>query len=116
MLHYNFTKIFRLREIENPYPHLRKQGFSHNISHRISKNKINSFSLEHLEKICKLLGCTPNDLLEWTPEKGEELLANHPLAALKQELKGVNLLGFLRTMPLHQLSELQNMINKVNQK
>lgn len=116
MLQYNFTKIFHSRGIEKPYYFLKKQGFSHNLAHRISKNKIDAFSLEHLEKMCTLLSCTPNDLLEWFPKIDNETTAKHPLSVLRKTINVVNLPNLLREMPLEQLGELQTMIEQVKNK
>lgn len=113
MLQYNFTKMFRLRGIEEPYYFLRKHGFSHNFTHRIANNKINSFSLEHLEKICTLLGCTPNDLLDWIPKKEDKQADKHPLSALRKEINAVDLPALLREIPLNKMSELQTIMEKM---
>ena len=78
-----------------------------------TKNKINMFSLEHLEKICMLLGCTPNDLLDWAPQKEDEAVAKHPLSALRREIKEVDLPVLLRELPLNKLGELQTMIEQL---
>ncbi|MBI4945957.1 MAG: helix-turn-helix transcriptional regulator [Bacteroidetes bacterium] len=113
MLQYNLTKIFQSRGIEKPYAFLKKQGFSHNLAHRIAQNKIDMLSLEHLEKLCTLLSCTPNDLLDWFPKKEDETAARHPLNALRRAITTVDLPAFLRETPLHKLQELQTMLDQL---
>ena len=39
--------------------------------------------LIHLEILCRILVCEPNDLLVWIPDKADYLPATHPLHKLK---------------------------------
>lgn len=116
MLFYNFRRVFAQREIENPYRFLMKHGFSHNLAHRVSQNDINRFSLEHLERICFLLRCTPHDILEWRPKKDGEAEKGHPLNALRKDIAPVNLRDYLRSLPLDKLAEAQKLIGELKRK
>ena len=111
MLRYNFIKILKIRRIDKPYNFLRKQGFTHNMAHRISRNRINRLSLENVEKLCLLFSCIPHDLLEWQSE--DENADKQPLSALQKQINPMDFRFALRTIPYSRLAELQMAIEKI---
>ena len=48
------------------YTLIYKLGFSPNTIHNLKHNK--SITIYTLEKLCKVLSCTPNDILKFTEE------------------------------------------------
>ena len=115
MLTFNFTRIFMARGINKPFSFLRKTGYSDNFATRIVNNRINKLNLKDIEILCEILQCTPNDLLEWTPDKKQETMKNHPLTPLKRTQTIPHLLQLLNTVPLNKLSEIETFINeKIN--
>ena len=68
--------------------------------------------LAELEKLCELLHCTPNDLLEWIPSSKDKTNEKHPLISIKRSDKVVQLTQILNTVPLDKLSEIENLITK----
>ena len=74
MLTFNFSRIFKARGIDKPFSYLVKVGYSDNFATRIVNNRIKRLDLADLEKLCELLQCTPNDLLEWIPESKDNIL------------------------------------------
>lgn len=44
-------------------------GMTHQSLTKIARNDTASISFENLEKICKALNCTPNDILGWDDNK-----------------------------------------------
>ena len=79
MLRYNFSRIFRAKGIVKPGPFLMEKGFKRNTAFKIARNEVHELSNNHLEKLCIILCCTPNDLLEWRPEKNIEVPEEHPI-------------------------------------
>ena len=73
------------------------------------------FRLDHIEIICTVLNCEPNDLLLWTPTKNNSFPTPHPLINLKQAPISSNLKETLSAIPLKQLKELDNIITKQTQ-
>jgi hypothetical protein len=43
-----------------------------------------------------MLHCTPNDLIEWIPDKNEILSDNHPLKTLERKEKPFNIINHLK--------------------
>ena len=112
MLTFNFSRIFKARGIDKPFSYLVKVGYSDNFATRIVNNRIKRIDLTELEKLCELLQCTPNDLLEWIPSNKDKTNDKHPLNPIKRSDKVVQLTQILNSVPLDRLSEIENVIKK----
>lgn len=111
MLKYNFTRVFRAKAIDRPYTFLRKAGFSENFSSKVKNNRVNRLSLDLLERLCESIGCTPNDIMEWTPDNRSSIASNHPLNELRRTEKIFDLTAAINSLPLSKLEEIEKMIN-----
>lgn len=111
MLSLNLKPIFQARGIERPYSFLVKSGFTYHAANLLLNSTTKSFRLDHIERLCKILVCEPNDLLNYTPENQNTLPKEHPLNNLKQteNQKGIN--QTLATMPYKQLKQITTQIN-----
>lgn len=67
-------------------------------------------NLEELEYLCETYGCTPNDLLEWTPSSESENSKNHPLQPLRRSKMPVSIYKIIETLPPDRLEELERYI------
>ena len=110
MLIYNLTPIFKARGIHNPHAYLVKNGFSSHSAHNIASHQTRIFRLEHIEKLCKILICEPNDLLSWLPEKNEIIAESHPLHKLKVEKSEASIHEELSSMSYKELKEITKKI------
>jgi DNA-binding Xre family transcriptional regulator len=81
MLKYNLERLFRLRGISKPIPYLMKFGFTRAVSSGLVNNHLKAMPTKHIEKLCLVFQCTPNDLLEWTPNEGVNY-ENQPIMQL----------------------------------
>lgn len=112
MLSLNLTPIFKMRGIEKPYTFLVKAGLSPNTATSILNNKTRTFRLDHIELLCDVLVCEPNDLLAWTPEKDRIYPDNHPLAKLKFQPAETGWVDTFSKMTYKELKEVtQSIIN-----
>jgi len=111
MLSLNLQPIFMARGIDKPFSYLVSKGFPANTAHNLLNAKTVSFRLSHVDKLCSLLNCTPNDLLVWTPNANEKLADNHPIKRLKNQNTDLNWQDTIKTIPLDQLSEIVKIIN-----
>jgi DNA-binding Xre family transcriptional regulator len=118
MLTLNLKPIFKARGIDRPYTFLTKAGFPSYTAHNLLNSKTVTFQLRHVDKLCSLLICTPNDLLVWTPNKNEKLPGDHPLTRLKYQNIDYNWQDTFKTLPLDQLQQLVSVIKntKTNKK
>ena len=111
MLYYNFKTILELRGITQPFGYLRKNGFSQNLSYRITSEETGSLHLKVIERLCKLLNCTPKDVLFWKPDKPEDDNPNHPLYFLKKDLS--ESYNIIKTMGKIPVSEAKRLIEEL---
>ena len=111
MLTLNLTPIFKARGIDKPYSFLVKAGLTAHSATNILNSQTRIFRLDHVELLCKVLVCEPNDLLLWTPNSGEKFEPNFPLSKLIQVETGLNnWKETLATMPFKELKEVTKAI------
>jgi DNA-binding Xre family transcriptional regulator len=112
MLLYNLQAIFKARQIEKPYSYMVKAGISPNTATRILNNNTKSVLLEHIEKICEILYCEPNDLFIYKPNPNNKLQDKHPLYNLSGKSDELLWLEKLKTIPLSQLKQMSKTIEE----
>ena len=103
MLTLNLTPIFKARSIQRPYSFLVKAGISHKTANTIINGTTRTFRLDHIELLCNLLICEPNDLLLWVPDKTKAYPPDHPLNKLKADPVDDT---WLAAMPFKTLKEI----------
>lgn len=111
MLSLNLAPIFNARAITKPHGFLVRNGFSNFTASRLINNATDVFRLEHMEKLCHILVCEPNDLLLFTPDKNKQYAPNHPLLKLTQDDSSHDWTSAIATMPLKELKEATKHIN-----
>ena len=111
MLALNLQPIFQARGIERPYSFLVKSGFTYHAANLLLNSTTKSFRLDHIERLCKILVCEPNDLLNYTPENQNALPKEHPLNNLIQTENQKGIKQTLATIPYKQLKQITNQIN-----
>jgi DNA-binding Xre family transcriptional regulator len=108
MLSLNLTPIFQVRGIDNPFTFLVKAGFTRHAAHAILNSHTRSFRLDHIEKLCTILICEPNDLLRFTENKNQPLPEGHPLKKLRMADDVANIKDVLSNLPLNLVKEIAN--------
>ncbi|WP_320054110.1 helix-turn-helix transcriptional regulator [uncultured Acetobacteroides sp.] len=84
MIRLNVTRVLKGLGVHHPSRFLKEKGYCSTTAHRILNMDFMRLSLADLERLCLLLGCTPNDVLEWVPTKGQEALKT-PLQQLRMD-------------------------------
>jgi len=112
MLTFNFNRVFKARGVERSFSYLCEQGYSPNFASRIKNNRGKQLKLDDLEKLCLLLRCTPNDLLEWKPAASLENPESHPLGALLRDKQLEQLNQLLHNLPLDKLEQVDAFIRR----
>jgi len=110
MITINIQRVMNARGITTYYKFLVKNGFTPSTATKLVNNTIEYFKFDHIEKLCNLLNCTPNDLIEWTPNEKSEDKPNHPLQAIRKRGGNVNLTEILKTLPMDKLKEVEKLI------
>ena len=114
MLSLSLTPIFKARGIERPFSYLVKAGISPRSANTILNGSTRSFRLDHIELLCRILICEPNDLLLWTPNKDLQYSKDHPLFNLPQQDSLIDMKETMATLPYKKLKEITKQINNVD--
>lgn len=115
MLTYNLHKHFKLRAVSAPAVFLMQNGFNQQTAYRITKNKFSALSAKHIEKLCLALNCTPNDLMEWEPDKNLENPEKQSLNKLRL-VQIADLRNFASDIPFEKMGEFAAEIEAVKKK
>ncbi len=106
MLYLHLSPIFAARGIKRPYSFLIKAGFTHHAASSILHSSTRSFRLDHIEDLCRVLVCEPNDLLAWKPDQNVQYAAHNPLEKLRVYGNEPTLNETLATMPFSELKKV----------
>lgn len=110
MLIFNPNRVIKMREVEKPHLALVKAGFPSATATKYLNYHCRSVTMKHLERLCEVLYCTPNDLFDWKPDSQSTLPEAHPLHSLKRTQKLSNIREMLKDMPVEKLAEIENVI------
>lgn len=112
MLFLNLNPIFRLRGIEKPFSFLIRSGFTNHTAHYLLSASPRSIRLDHIEKLCLLLKCVPNDILNWNPDPEGQTDENTPLNILRNnESFSFDLKKALMNLPIGELKSLSEKLD-----
>lgn len=114
MLILNLSRIFRARSIAQPYKFLVTNGFVPFIAHKYKNSKVTQIRVDHIEKLCIALNCTPNDLFEWFPDDLLDNRDDHPLSSIRKRDKKLDINKMLAKLSLQKLEEVEQLIASAN--
>ena len=109
MLKYNLKRLLQERSIKNPVTFLTNAGFNRQTASRLASNRFAVLSAAYFEKLCVALKCTPNDLMDWVPDKNTSA-ENHPLASLQRIQLPPHLIDVMEDVPASKLKEFREKI------
>ena len=72
MIKLQIKELCELRGIKAPLTVLIKAGISQKVANDYLMGKKKQLLLSHIEKLCAVLRCTPNDLFIWTPDNAAQ--------------------------------------------
>lgn len=110
MLQFNIPRILRARGIDKPFAYLKKNGFPDALASNLKNNKVGRMNLSTVERLCLVLRCTPNDLMEWVPDGDHKADTTHPLTKIKRSEKIIDIAETLKSVPLDQLESIEQLI------
>jgi len=109
MLTFNLLQVLKTRWVKFPYGFLVKNGISVTLANKMANERIRAIRLDHIEKLCLLLNCTPNDLFRFAPDKAQLVPEGHAmkqLIAKREEQEVVEWLTELHSLPLSEMKKL----------
>ena len=114
MLSFNLARILVMRGIETPYAFLLKIGVTRSVAYRLTNYRVENIKIAHLEKICRALNCTPNDLFEWTPGETDSLAERHSLNSLKKTNRAAPRLNqIVKEIPIDKLGRVEELLTRL---
>ena len=113
MLTFNPRRVFRLRGINNDLTFMMKNGFIRSTASNLLNGYTRYVKDEHLEKLCLLLHCTPNDLFDWTPAANTLTAEDHPLQTLKRGDAPKNITDIVKNLPLDKLDKVEALLQQL---
>jgi len=115
MIRYDIERVILLRGHSKPLDFLQENGFPYHVCLYMLKSP-KSVRFEQIEKLCRVLKCTPNDLLEWVPDSKHPIETDHPLNKLyRNSSNDASLLGVLQSIPVSKLDEALELLKKLGQ-
>jgi len=111
MIIYNLGRIYRARGIGDPSSFLRKNGISNGSAWKLSKNKVEGLQSALLGKLCEVLYCTPNDLVEWIPDRNSNFPSDHPIQSLRNRDE-VDMTGMLKSFPIEKMNKVRQFLEQ----
>lgn len=79
---------------------------------KMLKGRTDLIRISQIEKICRVMNCTPNDIFEWKPSPKDELLPeHHPLRTLEGKKEELEFLERISTMSTAQLHEVMRKVD-----
>ncbi len=115
MLITNINKLFKLRGITKPKKFLVDNGFSNTTAYNITHYRFTTLTLDKVEKLCLILNCTPNDLLEFRPAKDALIPENHPLLKLRPS-ESFNINEIAQDIPIDKIHEFKSAVDEIKSK
>ena len=112
MLFFNPKRVFALRGVDNPMALMLKNGISRPTVRRILLGEKAGVSYGHLEILCRLLNCTPNDFFEYHPDGDANLPENHALNSLRRSKSSETLRDLLSDVPVNEIENLLSELKK----
>jgi DNA-binding Xre family transcriptional regulator len=112
MLKYNFERVFKARGIDRPFAYLKRAGFSDSLASKLKNSKVSRLNLDLIERLCLALRCSPNDFMEWQPDKDSTVDNDHPLNVIRRNDKVIDITKTLNSIPLGKLDEVDEILKK----
>lgn len=113
MLIFKPQKMFDRRGIDTPHRALVKAGISPATATKILGSYNVRLTIDHVELICRLLNCTPNDLFEWKPDKNDVNVENLALNALRRDDSAKNFSEIVKDIPIEKLNEIEKILREL---
>ena len=116
MLGFNLKRVLAIRNVADGMGFLKDNGFTPFTATNLYKYYVSSIKIKNLERLCRLLNCTPNDFFEWKPAEGEEALPEtHALNSLRRD-KSAEINKLMKQLPLEKLGEVEEFIKTMQDK
>lgn len=112
MLIFSLQRILNLKGVTDASAYLRKRGYGKKKAYCLAYGKNRMISLDELEQFCQEFGCTPNDLLSWTPSEKEDDYPTNPLQPLRRTEEVLPVIELMKNISNNGIAELERYIQE----
>lgn len=112
MIYLDIKRVLSVRGIENHYKKLVDLGISPAKARNLLGKSAVRINFDHLEKICLLLNCTPNDLLVWRPNEAQANPEAQALIKLKRD-GSEDISKLMKSLPIEKFDEIVGIIQNL---
>jgi len=117
MLRFNVMRVMNLRGIHKPWVFLVRNGFIRSTANNFYNGNVREIKVEHIEKLCLLLNCTPSDLFEWEQSATSPALnENQALNSLVREKSAPTITEIVRDLPIERMEEIGELLKQMKEK
>jgi len=117
MLRFNVMRVMSLRGINKPWVFMVKNGFIRSTANNFYNGNVREIKVEHIEKLCLLLNCTPSDLFEWeTGADSPALTENQALNSLVREKSAPTITEIVKDLPIEKMEEIGELLKQMKEK
>jgi hypothetical protein len=113
MIHFNFSRIFKLKGIVRPFTYLTKNGYSAGYATKLTNNRVHEINLVRLEKFCRDFNCTPNDILDFKPSSNDSISNDHALHTLTKKELDTELIYKINALPADKIQQIHNILKEM---
>ena len=110
MLKLSTKHLFAAKAIVSPQGYLRRYGFSSYMANDIVKEKVKSFKLDAMERLCLTLNCTPHDILVWEPDAKIAEPNKFELSKLIRQREIIKLSDQLRGLTIEEIEDVNRYV------
>lgn len=83
MITLQIKQLCTLRGIKSPLSVITKAGISQQVAYKYLTGEKKNLTMQHIEILCKLFRCTPNDLFAWVPKDKTDDYPENPLQKIR---------------------------------
>lgn len=106
MLRLDLNRILKIKGIEKRNSYLISRGHSSTYASHLVNGQIVSISFAKMEQFCIDFNCTPNDLFDFVPDKGQVLPEGHALLSIRKNDRVAEVNKLLNSLSMDKIEEI----------
>lgn len=115
MLIFNLRRVLALRGIDKPFAFLLKKGFHRTIAANLANNSAVQIKISHIERLCRALNCTPNDMFEWQADENAVVSENYALKSLVREKSNTTISDIVHDISIEKLERAKEILAELKE-
>lgn len=88
-------------------------GYSGTFATKMAHNEVSQMTLPMLERICRDLNCTPNDILDFRVYENDTIPEDHALHSIKKMVVTNELFEKINTLSVDKIQQIHDIIKNM---